>query len=62
MDNTNLVADEWKWVSQVGQVRQDGDANQVIYIFDSMRGPQTVRLSQLELELFNSKPEPKKEP
>ena len=38
-------ADNWKWISEVGQVRQDGDANQVLYIFDSMKGPQTVRLS-----------------
>jgi hypothetical protein len=52
-------ADEWTWVSQVGHVIPGGDGNHVIYIFDSVKGPQTVRLSQLELELFEQKPLPR---
>mgnify|MGYP006113221433 CR=1 FL=1 len=39
-----MKANEWKYVSQIAQVNPGG-TNLAIYIFDSMAGPQVVRLS-----------------
>ena len=56
---SDMKKNEWKWVSQVGPVVPGGDGNHLIYIFDSVGRYTEVRLADMELELFDTQPEPR---
>jgi len=49
---TDLSANAWHYVTATAQTVQSGDFNHFLLIFDTVEGPQTIRIGGLRLDVF----------